>query len=683
LSGAVNVTLSNNQGECIIMNDDCQAFTFMPASLPNARAGVPYAQTLTVSGGLPPYEFALPPDTALPAGLSLSPTGVLSGTPTQFGSFSFVVEVEDDFGCFDEQFYTLTINPPCTSITINPTSLPSGLQGAAYNQTLTATGGTPPYSFSLDAGSLPPGLSLAAGGALTGTPTAAGSFNFTVKVTDQSACTATRAYTLAVCSAITVSPASLPSGFVGLAYNQALTQSGGAGAINWSLSAGALPGGLSLSAGGVITGTPTTAGTFSFSVLATDSNGCTGTRQYSVLIGGAGLQFYPLPFPVRLLDTRAGFAGCDAPGAPIAGGTAGTRTQTVAGRTCSGVTIPASARAVTGHITTVQSGGGYLTLYPSDATQPTVANSNYLPNEIVNNVFTVGLGAADGAFKIFVTSNTHIVVDVTGYYAPPGAGGLYFHPLPTPIRLLETRAGFTGCFAPGAPLQGGAEMPQQARLTCGGVTIPANAQAIVGNATVVQPGAGGFLTLWPSGNARPTVASSNFLAGQIVNGPFTVGLGLSGQFMLYSTATTHIVVDVLGYYSPDATDSNGAGLLFNPLPSPVRLLETRSGFAGCSATNAPLQGGTTRTQQARGFCTIASNAAGIVGNATVVNTQSGFLTFWPSSATQPNIATSNYAAGQIWNRHFTVGLGPADGAFKIFPAATTDLVVDVAGYFAP
>jgi hypothetical protein len=396
------------------------------------------------------------------------------------------------------------------------------------------------------------------------------------------------------------------------------------------------------------------------------------------------LQFYPLSRPIRLLDTRPGFAGCDAPGAQIPGGT--SRTQTAAGRTCDGLLIPTTARALTGNITTVQSGGGFLTLYPSDATQPTVANSNYLPNEIVNNVFTVGLGAADGAFKIFVTSNTHIVVDVTGYYAPPGAGGLYFHPLPTPIRLLETRPGFTGCFAPGVPLTGGAEVPQQARLTCGGVTIPNNAQAIVGNATVVQPGAGGFLTLWPSGNTRPTVASSNFLAGEIVNGPFTVGLGANGQFMMFSTATTHIVVDVLGYYSPDATDVNGAGLLFNPLPRPVRLLETRAGFAGCYTTNAQLQGGSIRTQPARGVCdgvTIAANALGIVGNATVVNAQGGFLTFWPSSATQPTIATSNYATGQIWNRHFTVGLGAGDGAFKIFPSATTDLVVDVSGYFAP
>ena len=84
----------------------------------------------------------------------------------------------------------------------------------------------------------------------------------------------------------------------------------------------------------------------------------------------------------------------------------------------------------------MQSGGGFLTLYPSDATKPTVANSNYAANEVLNNAFTVGLGATDGAFNIFVTSNTNVIVDITGYYAPPEAGGLYYHSLPKPIRLL-------------------------------------------------------------------------------------------------------------------------------------------------------------------------------------------------------------------------------------------------------
>jgi hypothetical protein len=154
---------------------------------------------------------------------------------------------------------------------------------------------------------------------------------------------------------------------------------------------------------------------------------------------------------------------------------------------------------------------------------------------------------------------------------------------------------------------------------------------------------------------------------------------------IFTTATTDLVVDVLGYYSAEANDANGAGLLFNPLPAPVRLLETRAGFTGCSAPNAPLLANSTRQQQARGTCgsvTIAASALAIVGNATVINNQAGYLTFSPDGAAQPLTATSNFGAGQVLNRHFTVGLG-ATGIFNLFTSAQTDLIVDVSGFFAP
>jgi hypothetical protein len=170
----------------------------------------------------------------------------------------------------------------------------------------------------------------------------------------------------------------------------------------------------------------------------------------------------------------------------------------------------------------------------------------------------------------------------------------------------------------------------------------------------------------------------------VMNAPFTVGLAPTGEFKIFTSAQTDLVVDVLGYYSAEVTDANGAGLLFSPLPAPTRLQETRANQPfGCFLTNAPVQGGVERTQQARGVCTIANTARAIVGNATVVNSNGGFLTFWPSDAARPLVATSNFLVGQVFNRHFTVGLGQADGAFKLFAQFTTDLVIDVSGYFAP
>ncbi len=663
----------------------CPVIAITPDDVPNALLAVPYSQPLTRTGGAASGTWSVATG-ALPNGLSLNPTtGVVFGTPTASGNFSFSAKFTDSNGCLGQKVYFFSVIV-CQTFTLGPDPLPRALVNTLYSQQLTATGGTSPYTFSVVGGSPPAGITLSASGLLSGTPTNITPANFTVRATDVNGCTGTKTYTLIVCGVITVNPATAANGIVGTAYSQTFTQTGAGASPTWSDS-GTLPPGLTLNPNtGLLSGTPTTEGTFNFTITTTAFNGCTGQRSYTVTISGTGLQFFPLAHPVRLLDTRQGQAGCDAPGAPIPGGT--SRTQT-ARRTCDGLTIPANAKAIIGNITTVQSGGGYLTLFPSDAAQPTVANSNYGPNEILNNVFTVGLGNADGAFKIFVTSTTDVVIDVTGYYAPPGAGGLFFHPLPKPIRLLETRAGQTGCTTPGVPLAANTETSQQARVTCDSVTIPSSALAIVGNATTVNPGGSGpgFLTLFPANATRPLVANSNFDPGEVINGPFTVGLSPTGAFKIFSTATTELIVDVLGYYSPEANDVNGTGLLFYPLPKPVRLLETRPGFTGCTThSSLPMTGGTENLQPARGICdgvTIANNALGIVGNATVVNSNGGFLTFWPSDAVRPLVATSNFLPGQIFNRHFTVGLAASDGGFKIFSQFTTDLIIDVSGYFAP
>ena len=142
---------------------------------------------------------------------------------------------------------------------------------------------------------------------------------------------------------------------------------------------------------------------------------------------------------------------------------------------------------------------------------------------------------------------------------------------------------------------------------------------------------------------------------------------------------------MLGYFSSESVDLNGQGLLFYSLGHPVRLLDSRAGQPACFTPAAPFNGGQEYSQPARGACggqTVANNAQAVLGNVTTVNPVAGFLTLWPSNVARPLAATSNFAAGQIANRHFVVGLG-ADGAFKIFASGTTDLVIDLSGYFAP
>ncbi|MFN0121582.1 MAG: putative Ig domain-containing protein [Blastocatellia bacterium] len=585
-------------------------------------------------------------------------------------------------------------SPACPAITVMPATLAPAVRGVAYSGRFFATGASgsaPEYEFMVSGGALPPGMELQ-DEYLVGAPTATGTFRFTITARhNTSLCPGSRDYTMTVlssCPAVTIDQTSLPGGAAGTFYNQTLTVTGGVAPHGFYVAGGSLPPGLTLQSSGALAGKLTAPGVYSFTLGVVDGSGCRGFRDFSITVTGnttpiAGLQYYPLSAPVRLLDTRAGQTACDAPGAPITGGTA--RTQTAAGRTCGGAVIPANAKALTGNITTVQSGGGYLTLYPSDAAQPLVANSNYGPNEILNNVFTTGPGGGDGAFKIFVTSNTHVVVDITGYYAPPDTGGLYFHPLPKPVRLLDTRAGQPACNTPGVRLAAGSNTPLVARGACDGVTIPPTAVALVGNATTVGPQAAGYLTLYPAGVSQPLAASSNFTAGQVMNGPFMSGLSAMGELKIFTSAATDLVIDALGFYSPEPVETNSVGLLYYPLPTPVRLLDTRGGQPACFIPGAPLAAGSTRNQEAHGYCAgqpVPAAATAIVGNATVVTPAgAGYLTFWPDGVARPTVATSNYTAGQVFNRHFTTRLSAA-GVFNIFTQAQTELVIDVTGYFA-
>jgi hypothetical protein len=171
-------------------------------------------------------------------------------------------------------------------ITLSPVSLPSGAVGAAYSQSITATGGASPYAFTVSAGSLPGGLTLDPGGLLSGTPLANGQFDFTVLATDANGCTGTQSYTVIVCGIVAVTPTILPDAQQGVPYSQSLSATGGVAPYTFTVTAGALPAGLTLSPAGLVSGTPTATGTANFTVTATSAGGCSGASAITLTVPG-------------------------------------------------------------------------------------------------------------------------------------------------------------------------------------------------------------------------------------------------------------------------------------------------------------------------------------------------------------------------------------------------------------
>ena len=282
-------------------------------SLPAASVGVPYTATLTASGGTPPYTWSI--SGAIPPGLTVFTSGLISGTPTVSGSFTFTAIVNDARLFNAVKTLTLTVSGQTSRLAIVTTSpLPTGVVGQSYQQTLTATSGTPPYQWSAGAG-LPAGLSLnASTGEITGTPTADGTFSFTVQVRDTSQNTASSTFSLRITAnpltITTLSP--LFNGTVGVAYAQTFSASGGRTPYSWSVLSGDT-GGLTLDpSSGTLRGTPQNAGTLSFTIQVTDGAGNRASQQFSITVNPPALSLtasgqmpsgtagsaYNQPFPV-------------------------------------------------------------------------------------------------------------------------------------------------------------------------------------------------------------------------------------------------------------------------------------------------------------------------------------------------------------------------------------------------
>jgi large repetitive protein len=263
-------------------------FTDDSYNIPTGVVGQPYSKQFNGAGGCGPalpYQYTIVAG-SLPPGLSLSFSGLISGTPTQAGSWSFYVNLSDQNPpsaswcrpAESQRQFTITVinGAAATPLSINQASLtPKAIVvGTPYRVQFTAQGGGT-QTWSVQSGSLPTGLTLNSSGLLSGTPTAPGDFSFTVKVTDGMR-SATQAYALSVVNALKATVPEVPAAEVSRSFRLQLTAGGGRPAYSWS--GAALPAGLTLDpATGVLSGVPAVAGTFPVKVTVTDAFGFTTT----------------------------------------------------------------------------------------------------------------------------------------------------------------------------------------------------------------------------------------------------------------------------------------------------------------------------------------------------------------------------------------------------------------------
>jgi hypothetical protein len=331
-------------------------------ALATATVGAPYSAKLEASGAVAPYRWAITAG-ALPAGLRLD-GDTITGTPTGAGSASFTVRVAGIDGNEAARQLTLVVDP--APLAVGTRSLATGKAYTAYSQTLTASGGRAPYTWS--AGNAPAGLTLASDGTLSGTPTAAFGGPLEVTVTDADGRTSSAAisFTVADVDPVAVSTGSLPQGMSGVAYDQALAVSGGRAPYTWSAVSG-VPAGLTVTAGGHVSGTPSAAGTSQLVVKATDRDGRSATKTLAIEILAPGISITTSSLPTAQKDEAYDAA------LTALGGTAPYTWTLESGTLPAGLALDSSTGHISGTPTAVESQA--LTIKVTSADNASVTKS--------------------------------------------------------------------------------------------------------------------------------------------------------------------------------------------------------------------------------------------------------------------------------------------------------------------
>jgi hypothetical protein len=248
------------------------------------------------------------------------------------------------------------------------------------------------------------------------------------------------------------------------------------------------------------------------------------------------LQFFPLR-PCRVVDTRNAIGTLGGPA--IAG--LGSRSFPISAGTCA---VPSTAAAYSLNVTVVpHESVGFLSAWPTGQAQPLVSTLNSLDGTVLANAAIVPAGAG-GAVSFYAAGTTDVVLDINGYFAPPGPGGLNFYALP-PCRLVDTRNATGPIGGPGLSAGIARTFPLLAS-SCG---LPSSAAAYSLNMTVVPSGGLGFLSAWPTGLPQPLGSILNAPKGLVVANAVLVSAGLNGAVDVFATNATQLIIDANGYFA--------------------------------------------------------------------------------------------------------------------------------------
>jgi len=261
-------------------------------------------------------------------------------------------------------------------------------------------------------------------------------------------------------------------------------------------------------------------------------------------------------------------------------------------------------------------------------------------------------------------------LSLTAVFIEPGHG-IQLTPV-TPCRLIDTRQ-------TGGPIQGGTSrsftVPQ-----LGGCDIPTTAAAYSLNVTVAPHGALGYLTIWPTGEAQPVVSTMNSPDGRIKANAAIVPAGSEGAVSVYVSNTTDVILDIDGYFTTPGSQT----YQFYPL-TPCRLVDTRGAVGHLGGPRLAAQAQRTFPLRESSCIPTGLNPLAYSLNFTVVPNPSGqplgFLSVWPAGDPQPVVSTLNNPTATDVANGAIVPAG-ADGGIEVYAYNTTDLLIDINGYFA-